>query len=376
MKSFTFEQFVAGALLRFDSIDYIDISILMEEMKKKLGANFTGLWHTCFRDSKLASSIEYDADSASFALSKYKRRDVISEEEKKCLINRLMTMAGGEIIEYFRRFYMPGHKDKRNKKLRENGLKFLQDARVLLISNSQEDYDSLERLGFYKINWIKSGRVAKAFFEQKPGLLEKHDIVLVNSECALEKTDSESTIMNTVTALKGISLIEIDRTLYDYTKEIKLWITDGITGLRKHIKNDIATAISESALTNHLLDRKENFDKFIPISNYNLEPFQRKVELSNGYDEINKFLQSFLDRFKRKEVIVALSDEYYIMRDKEDNILIRGIYNGAARIVPIFIKDGLYTSLEHTNMTMVAQFVKEVLKLITHYNEDIQKNRK
>ena len=55
---FTCAQFVAGALLKFDSIDSIDISILLQDIKEKLGIECDRSWNIHYENDVLKRVIE------------------------------------------------------------------------------------------------------------------------------------------------------------------------------------------------------------------------------------------------------------------------------------------------------------------------------
>ena len=95
---FTCEQFVAGALLRFDSIDNIDISILLQDIKEKFGMQISGSWNIRFKNNDLNSIVEYERDNVSISLSKYKNRKDISRE---FLEKKLKIEAGEKLVDYF-----------------------------------------------------------------------------------------------------------------------------------------------------------------------------------------------------------------------------------------------------------------------------------
>ena len=272
---FTCEQFVAGALLRFDSIDNIDISILLQDIKEKFGMQISGSWNIRFKNNDLNSIVEYERDNVSISLSKYKNRKDISRE---FLEKKLKIEAGEKLVDYFMSLDIDEYQIKKNNMIQAYNSEELLGARVLLLSESSDDYGILVNMGFKRINWLKSIKRANDYFDTKPNILGKHDIIIIGRSVLNEQKSIMIDKIRNLNKRNRLSVITINR-----EGDLKVWITDRITGRRKLMSkkksNVIPNAIRECTLTNRLLETKtifEDFEKIPEYVNHNKIPLPKK----------------------------------------------------------------------------------------------------
>ena len=267
---FTCAQLVAGALLKFDSIDSIDISILLQDIKEKLGIECDRSWNIHYENDVLKRVIEFDDVNGEIGLCSSKRNGVITKEERKWLEKLLKEAAGEKLTSYFQPLYISDYKAKKRNAIREYQDSELQNARVLLLSELNEDYNTLLHLGYKKINWFKSIKRANAFFGRSLRALGNYDIIVIG-QCVLNvQKNSMINKIRKIPSTRNIAIVDINRESFPYTDEIDVWIRDRVAGrsrlVRAKDESDIGKAIRECALVNHLLDNKASFANFKEIS--------------------------------------------------------------------------------------------------------------
>lgn len=173
---FQFEQFIAGVLLRFDSIDNVDMFLLLLDFNSK-----SGMSKSSDRNS-LPNLFDYVTREKNGI---YKINDSLSldsvievDGEKITLRDYFTKISSGAIYDYFMNLDIDEYKMKKDKILSHNKNLVANNANVLLISDRQEDYDEMVKYGFKNIDYFKSIIRADRYFEEHPEELEKYHIIL------------------------------------------------------------------------------------------------------------------------------------------------------------------------------------------------------
>ena len=269
-----YENFIAGALLKFEKLDNVDFSLLVEDFEKKTNIDLRGLWY--YSRNNLGTYIKTLANGT------VKLRDSISldyiiEEEKCTLRDKLLTIAGNTVNNYFSSLEIETFKQEKEKALLENKDKVLSTANILLVSDIQDDYDELVKYGFKNVDYFKSIIRADQYFSKHPEELEKYHIILKGNQnvqhCCFDGDVELDRKFSDLRDRKHILEPCLHR--YDYSDHMELvsYLSDSINhrswDTKEQSYTDIFDRIVENTLINHTLDKVGLEDKkFVPIQDY------------------------------------------------------------------------------------------------------------
>ena len=393
-KEITYEQFIAGALQKFDVIDNVDMSILVQDIKNKLGVNLVGSWTCPILGFELSRVIKHNLNNGSVGwIEEFKKikefeitegYSVSQEDIKKSLRERLQAIAGEEVICYFASLDMKSHQKQKRNEIQKYQEQLTQHANVLLISELQEDYGDLVKMGFTRINWFRSAVGTSEYFEQDPNALKGHNIIILSRECALNLKPETIELINKGVKVNNISLIQIDREAFEYLHEINVWIYDSIVGKYKQLYvediNALYKAIAECALTNQLIDGPIRVSYFKSISNM---PSTNKIgNYSSGFVYLTnelytgcQMIESYLNRISNGDFVPSLSNQYRI-RKMGSNITISGIYDGSRTSFTVYVRNNKYKVFSRVNELMVRLFIEEISKELKKIRNKERKERR
>ena len=91
------EKFLAGALLKFKTLDNVDFSLLVEDFEKKTNIELRGLWY--HSNNKLGKYIE-TIENGTIKFRDGMSFDYYIEEEKCTLRDKLLAIAGNTVNNY------------------------------------------------------------------------------------------------------------------------------------------------------------------------------------------------------------------------------------------------------------------------------------
>lgn len=269
-----YEPIIAGALLKFESLDNVDFSLLIIDLEDKLNIEVRGSWS--YSPNNLGKYIE-TLDNGTIKLRDGISLDYFIEEENCTLREKLLEVAGNKVANYFNNLDIEKYKTEKEKTLKENKEKVLNEANILLISDIQDDYDELVKYGFKNVDYFKSIIRADSYFTEHPEELEKYHIILKGNQnvqhCCFEGDVELDRTINRLRDKKHI--LEPSLYRYDYPDHIELitylsdrnncrsWDTKELT------YQGIFDRIVENMLINHTLEKVDLKDKkFIPIQDY------------------------------------------------------------------------------------------------------------
>lgn len=287
-RQFRYDQLIAGALLVFDEIDNIDATLLIKKIKEDFAeknqlVEFGGSWE-CM-PFELAGIVKYGTDlnqrvyDSRVFIVEDKRREVACPEIWNSIEERLKRMAGKEMIEYFRTFDKNGYLERKKKRIDHYAKKIPQQARVLLISDSEKEHEIIAKeYGFKKLNWFKSIIRADKYFKEHPEELENYDIIILGSSgvtSVIKRLEIEEKI-RALAKEKHIATVELDTELYEEygtrydDVHIRACINNSVINYCKRVEakdyDEVYKVIVEGALTNLILERKSR--EFKTISDY------------------------------------------------------------------------------------------------------------
>lgn len=273
MEEISYEQIVAGLLLKFKKIDNIDFSLIIEDFKSKTKVNICGLWNKAENIGKYVKCEK----NGTISLKDDITLDYVIKEENKTLSEKFLKIAGKEVCDYIDILNIEEYKLEKEKALKENKEKVLNEANVLLISDIQDEYDELIKYGFKNVDYFKSIIRADSYFAKHPEELEKYHIILKGNQnirnCSfVEKAGLDRTISK----LRNQKHI-LEPTLYRYNHSGYIELVTYLNDINNHRSwntkeltyPDIFDRIVENMLINHTLEKLDLKDKkFMPIQDY------------------------------------------------------------------------------------------------------------
>lgn len=269
-----YEQFIAGALLKFESLDNVDFSLLVEDFQAKTNTEIGGLsWHYPNHLGKYIETLE----SGTLKLRDGVSLDNFIKEENRTLKDKLLKVAGNTVNNYFSSLGIETFKQEKEKALFENKDKVLRTANILLISDIQGDYDELVKYGFKNIDYFKSIIRADQYFAKHPKELKKYHIILKGNQnvqlCCFDGNVELDRKLDELREKNHILKSTLRR--YDYSDHIELqtYLIDNINNrdftANERTYADIFDRIIENTLINHTLEKVGLKDKkFVPIQDY------------------------------------------------------------------------------------------------------------
>lgn len=280
-----YESIIAGMLLYFDSIDNVDFSLLIEDFEAKTKIETRGLWN--YSANNLGKYIEKLEDGT------IKLRDGISldyfiEEENCTLREKLFKVAGNTVNNYFSNLDIEKYKKGKEKALKDNKEKFLNEGNILLISDIQKDYDELIKYGFKNVDYFKSIIRADSYFSKHPKELEKYHIILKGNQnvqhCCFEGNVPLDVEIRKLRDCNYILTPSLNKYVYEDHTEYVTYLGDRHNHRNWDTKEltykDILDRIVENILINHTLEKVNvNDTKFVPIEdkiNPNRLPLPKK----------------------------------------------------------------------------------------------------
>lgn len=260
----TYEQIIAGALLKFPSIDSVDFNLLVKDFEEKTNTMIEGFWYAAI-DSYIKK-----ADNGIISLNDSMTLDYYINSEGLTLRDKLLKVAGDKVNNYFNGIDIETYKNKKEKMLSENKARVLKEANVLLISDFEDDYDELIKYGFKNVNYFKSSVRANRYFDKHPEELQKYHIVLIGNQSVLSdelnkkvnKLKEKNHLLISLDGCHYPDYTRFDTYLYDNKNNTNWWV------MELTYKN-IFDRILENTLINHTLEKVIISDKkFEPIKDY------------------------------------------------------------------------------------------------------------
>ena len=273
-ETIAYEPIIAGALLKFKTLDNVDFSLLIEDFEKKTNIEVRGLWY--ISQNNLGKYIKTLKDGT-IRLRDGISLDYVIEEDNCTLREKLKKVAGKVVNVYFNHFDIEKFNREKKYALSSNKKNVLDTANILLISDFQDDYDELIKYGFKNVDYFKSIVRADKYFAEHPLELQKYHIILKGNQnvqdCCFEgDVELDRIIRELRNKTHGLTT-SLYR--YDYEDHIELvvylkdyrnrrsWDTEEQT------YTNMFDRIVENTLINHTLDEVELKDKkFVPIKDY------------------------------------------------------------------------------------------------------------
>lgn len=179
-----FRQFLAGALLVFDKLDYIDLSMLVDEFESQentwvsgyfsIGALPEPIKYNYFVEKK-DRTIKFGSDDTYH--NDYNLETVI-RGDGRCLKEVLEETAGERICHFFKNINKEEFEKRKQEQIAEYKARALEETNILLISGNELEYKKIKEYGFKNIDWFDSILNADKYFLEHPEELDKFHMIL------------------------------------------------------------------------------------------------------------------------------------------------------------------------------------------------------
>lgn len=190
-KKISSDILLAGALQRLQQIDLVDLKLLTDLLREKLSIEID---YKIRKKSEISAYLKTQRNGtilfrSDITLDKY------LEEEGLTVLEKLQIIAGGEISSFFNELNSKDYYNRKKVLLNDNKRRAGLLARILLISDNEDDYKTLQKEGYRNIDYFKSVIVADKYFKDKKEKLYDYHLVLlgdtpINSD-AFDETDLE-----------------------------------------------------------------------------------------------------------------------------------------------------------------------------------------
>ena len=306
-------QIMVGSLLKLKTVDNVDFSLIVEDFEKKTNYKVKGSW------GLISESLdEFRKYIIIFEDGKYQLRDGISLDnyiEGNCTLREKLKNYAGDIVNgYYESLDIEKFNEEKKRKISDNKQQVTENANVLLISDTQEDYEEIKKYGFKNVDYFKSIIRADNYFSIHPEELEKYHIIFEGSRSVAISRVGECDLLGKILQLKDttdmlcLSLHRSHAIKYDEVKNeifcetlLVSYLNDKYNGKFWPIKEkeykDFFDRISEIALINHTME-KVGLKEFMGVKNVIK---QDKLSLPSKKQELKiLYLDSANNKYRRK----------------------------------------------------------------------------
>ena len=140
-KKISSDILLAGALQRLQQIDLVDLKLLTDLLREKLSIEID---YKIRKKSEISAYLKTQRDGtilfrSNITLDKY------LEEEGLTVLEKLQIIAGGEISRFFNELNSKDYYNRKKVLLNDNKRRAGLLARILLISDKEDDYKTLQK---------------------------------------------------------------------------------------------------------------------------------------------------------------------------------------------------------------------------------------
>ena len=184
-KKISSDILLAGALQILQQIDLVDLKLLTDLLREKLSIEID---YKIRKKSEISAYLKTQRDGtilfrSDITLDKY------LEEEGLTVLEKLQIIAGSEISRFFNELNSKDYYNRKKVLLNDNKRRAGLLARILLISDKEADYKTLQKEGYRNIDYFKSVIVADKYFKDKKEKLYDYHLVLLgdtpNQKCII-----------------------------------------------------------------------------------------------------------------------------------------------------------------------------------------------
>lgn len=285
------EKFIAGLLCQFNMVDGIDLNILIKDFESKTKTRLKGSFKYF---ENIGDYVKVDEDGTVHLKYTVSLKDMVDDiigDDEKTLFEKLHVFAGDEVNKYFDDLDREKLKSEKNNLLEKNKENVLNNGKVLIISDDEEDYNEFIKYGFKNVDYFRSIVRADRYFKKYPDRLKQYHIILKGRQkvqrCCFEgAVDLDRTLRD----INPIDTINISLQKYGYPEYNDF---EGYVSARHGGWQVIASTYSsfinkivENCFVNDVLNKtpSNNYPKYVDYVNpYRLPLVRNKEDLKILY---------------------------------------------------------------------------------------------
>lgn len=191
-----FQQIVAGALLKFRSIDILDLELIVAKLEE------SGFVVPEEFDYKLGNICEYIKHHDNGEICFRKRVDYSNVE----VMDLFKRIAGRSLLDFFAKVDAIAFKKEKGKLLAEEGNRLLNSGRVLLISDDLKDSERFREYGFRNVDHFTSVVRAELYFFKRPLELDNYQVIVLGRHLAIDNFRNRG-LARKINALKNANRV-------------------------------------------------------------------------------------------------------------------------------------------------------------------------
>lgn len=178
-KKVRFKSVIAASLLKFEELDNVDISLLLEDLEKE--GYYVSYRYYLEDVSKYAMIRE---DGRITLRPEISLESIISENGSR-IKDELKKVVDSDTLKYFNQLDVEQFRKRKEIFLKSQREKILKNGHVLLITDSEEEYEEMIKYGFSHIDYFKSIVRADRYFEKYPDEALKYHIMIVGNQSVI-----------------------------------------------------------------------------------------------------------------------------------------------------------------------------------------------
>lgn len=176
-KVLRFEQIVAGAILVFEQLDFLDMELLMQKIE-------SAGYQIQIEYSNEFSEIE---NYVLCGVDRHIRFKTSVSKAQTAVRRNLMQVAGKEVLSYIGGLDIDAFREEKNRVLAKEKMRILDCGKVLLITDNPNDVDCFKAFGFSDVNCFPSILNAQLYFEGNPQELEDYNLIVFGGDQRLHQ---------------------------------------------------------------------------------------------------------------------------------------------------------------------------------------------
>lgn len=332
-----FNQILIGGLLTFGTLDTVDVHLLLKCMVEEGVISNTNLkwYYTSTNDHRRISITES---------GKYSLAIFFSSTEDK-----LWEECDKNIRKFYRELNVEQFERRKRDFVLYETNEILRSANVLLLSDEEEEYREVKKLGFQNIDWFTSAIRADKQFRKDPSFLDRYHIVISGHQAVAERMFLADIIINEAIAGRGLAKKMLVADIYSFEQngttlyKTQLLGFDGAPNrtVNSHLYADILNETCISAALGNILGKVPVSDKFVP---YEMADAYSKPLPTKKSDLRILFLALEMDDLALEaqkyglDVMVAEADNLSIDRVVKDHLGDYDIIIGAVNYTALLTK--------------------------------------
>lgn len=254
------EDFIEALFLKIKKVDAVELKYIIEDFEAKTNSEVSGYFDYYKLPIEVRNLLNYDSKTG------------VLEADSNYGDVKWYFEVNTVVDEYFENLDIEKLMEAKNQAYASYKERVLNEANVLLISNSEKEYQELLRFGFKNVDFFKSIIRANKYFEEHPDELNKYHIVLRGEKCNITDAAYKLSLLDKINHLNYYNHIvetymsndeEINH-FYIYLHDYKRART---FGMRTDSYSALYERLAENAFINNVLEAHPvDNEKFLKYS--------------------------------------------------------------------------------------------------------------